>query len=179
MFGLQLDYGETIRTLITRLKTHPEAPEIHIVPHVAGSQQGENIGVEDDRAAALALQAENPDLVVAPHFDSPQAAKSYIAGLDFFAGARMHACIAAFSSGVPVIPMAYSRKFEGLFGTLGYTHTVDCTAEDGENVVDKVVRGFEERHLLAEDMRPAFALGLEKLGHYEARLEAVIIAAAN
>ena len=67
------------------------------------------------------LRARYPRAIVAPAFRTPVEAKSYIAGMDFFAGARMHACIAAVSSGVPVYPLAYSRKFNGLFvETLGY-----------------------------------------------------------
>jgi polysaccharide pyruvyl transferase WcaK-like protein len=174
MFSLKMEYGEMIRTLIARLKAHPEAPKIFLVPHVFASQDTESIGVEDDREAALTLQNEDPDLTVAPQFESPQAAKSYIAGLDFFAGARMHACIAAFSSGVPVIPMAYSRKFAGLFGSLGYDRTVDCTQEDSASIVEKVITGFEARQTLLKEQRPALALGLEKLAGYERALEDLI-----
>lgn len=179
MFGLKLDYGAMIRSLIAELKAHPDAPEIHLVPHVLALDGASGIGVEDDRTAALALQAEDPDLIVAPPFDSPQSAKTYIAGLDFFAGARMHACIAAFSSGVPVIPMAYSRKFEGLFGTIGYGRTVDCTAEEADAIIAKVCDGFSQRAALAEEMAPALARGREKLGLYEAGLEAIIAKTAR
>ena len=37
----------------------------------------------------------------------------------------MHACIAAYSTGVAVVPVAYSRKFSGLFeGTLDYPYLI-------------------------------------------------------
>jgi len=179
MFGLTLDYGAMIRSLIAELKAHPEAPEIHLVSHVLALEGASGIGVEDDRSAALALQKDDPDLIIAPAFDSPQAAKSYIAGMDFFAGARMHACIAAFSSGAPVIPMAYSRKFEGLFGTIGYGRTVDCTAEQADVIIAKIMDGFTNRAALAEEMAPALARGREKLGLYEASLERIIAQAAG
>ena len=107
---------------------------------------------------------------VAPAFTSPSEAKSYIAGLDFFMGARMHACIAAFSSGVPVVPMAYSRKFAGLFGSLGYDHTVDCTSEAPEAILERIFAAYEKRRTLAEEERVALTLGLQKLGAYEAAL---------
>ena len=171
MFGLKADYAATIRDLIARLRAHPEAPEIHLVSHVITADYA---SVENDQRAADDLQKEFPDLIVAPVFRGPSEAKSYIAGLDFFAGARMHACIAAFSSGVPVVPMAYSRKFEGLFGTLGYKRTVDCTTETSETIIAAVLDGFEARASLAEEMKPALAQGLEKLGRYETALEAEI-----
>ena len=65
-------------------------------------------------------------------------------------GARMHACIAAFSSGVPVVPMAYSRKFEGLFGSLGYDRTVDCTADSAERSW-RILAAYEARVALAAE----------------------------
>lgn len=171
MFGLSLDYPAMIRRLITRFLDHAEDCEVHLLPHVA---LAEGAGVEDDRIAALALQEEFPALRVAPLFSTPSEAKSYIATLDFFSGARMHACIAAFSSDVPVIPMAYSRKFSGLFGSLGYNRTVDCTTETGEAIVEKVIAGFEERVTLQEEQRPALALGLQKLARYEQALESIV-----
>jgi polysaccharide pyruvyl transferase WcaK-like protein len=171
MFGLSLDYPAMIRGLVERLLAEPEAPEVHLVSHVIPLARG---AIEDDLQPALDLAAEYPQLRVAPAFATPSEAKSYIAGLDFFAGARMHACIAAFSSGVPVVPMAYSRKFEGLFGSLGYARTVDCTAESGEAIIDKVIAGFRARADLAAEIAPALAQGLERLARYETALEQVI-----
>src|SRR4030042_4682892 len=44
----------------------------------------------------------------------------YIIGLcDFFIGSRMHACIAALSQGIPAVGIAYSRKFSGVFESIG------------------------------------------------------------
>ena len=57
-------------------------------------------------------------------------AKSHISGMDFFIGSRMHACIAAYSSGVPVFPLGYSRKFTGLFAEkLGYGRGADLAGQ--------------------------------------------------
>jgi polysaccharide pyruvyl transferase WcaK-like protein len=167
MFGLRVDYGQLMRAIIAAFRQHPDDCEIHLVPHVIGWQRG---GVEDDYQASLDLAAAFPGVLVAPAFATPSEAKSYIAGLDFFMGARMHACIAAFSAGVPVVPMAYSRKFAGLFGTLGYNHTVDCTADDVETILASVLEAYERRAVLAEEARDALALGLRKLGDYETAL---------
>lgn len=167
MFGLKVDYPAMIRTLIESFLYDPSECEVHLVPHVILETQG---GLEDDVQPALDLQSEFPELKVAPAFGSPSEAKSYIAGLDFFCGARMHACIAAFSSGVPVVPMAYSRKFAGLFGTLGYNRTVDCTAETAEDIIAKVLDGYKDRAILLEEQRSALQLGLSKLGAYEEAL---------
>lgn len=170
-FGLQMDYPALVRALIGHFTAHPAGCEVHLVPHVITARPG---WVEDDYQPSLDLVAEFPGLRIAPRFGSPSEAKSYIAGLDFFMGARMHACIAAFSSGVPVVPMAYSRKFEGMFGSLGYNHTVDCTRESGAAILDRIAAAFEARAALEADRKAALALGLEKLGRYEAALGALM-----
>ena len=167
--GLVTDYPALIRRLIAHFR--PDC-EIHLVPHVivpSGPMQK-----EDDLSACRHLADEFEGVQVAPAFASPSEAKSYIAGLDFFMGARMHACIAAFSSGVPVIPMAYSRKFAGLFGTLGYDHTVDCRSEPGDAIFDRIVGAFGDRVRLAQETAAAHARGLEKLGRYENALAALL-----
>ncbi|MCK0122109.1 polysaccharide pyruvyl transferase family protein [Loktanella sp. F6476L] len=166
-FGLQMDYPGLIRDLIADFQSLNA--EVHLIPHVIVAD-GRNAG-EDDYRASQALHAEFPDTVLAPAFDSPSAAKSYIAGMDFFAGARMHACIAAFSSGVPVIPMAYSRKFAGLFGSIGYNHTVDCTSETAEAIKSKVIAGFENRIALTQEAKTALQTGQTRLKTYESALK--------
>ena len=168
-FGLQMDYPGLIHDLINHFQSL--GTEVHLVPHVivpAGRMAG-----EDDYSASVALQKEFPDTVVAPAFETPSEAKTYIAGMDFFMGARMHACIAAFSSGVPVVPMAYSRKFAGLFGSIGYDHTVDCTSEAADAIKDKIIAGYENRDTLAAEAATALETGRGKLRTYEDALKSL------
>jgi polysaccharide pyruvyl transferase WcaK-like protein len=170
-FGLTMDYPSLVRDLIRHFQARPEV-EVHLVPHVI-VPAGRMIA-EDDYRASEALAKEFPDVVLAPAFATPSQAKSYIAGLDFFMGARMHTCIAAFSSGVPVVPMAYSRKFAGLFGSIGYDRTVDCTRESSDAILAKIAAAYEDRATLATEAAAAMAIGLEKLGAYEAGLKALM-----
>lgn len=170
MFGLTADYPALIRRLVAAFAGR-EGCELHLIAHVISDR----FAVEDDWRACAALAAEasgeaSGRVVLAPRFASPSAAKSYIAGMDFFMGARMHACIAALSAGVPVVPMAYSRKFAGLFGALGYDHTVDCTAESTEAIEARIMTAFASRAALAGEARAALALGLDRLATYEAAL---------
>jgi len=176
MFGLSLDYPDLMRRLIARFLEHPDGCELHLVGHVIGwpPADGTRDRIEDDHAANQRLAQEFPGVVVAPPFASPSDAKSYIAGLDFFAGARMHACIAAFSTGVPVVPLAYSRKFAGLFGSLGYDATVDCTREETGAVVEQVLREYDRRAGLAGAITSACERGLARLSEYESGLERLI-----
>ncbi len=168
--GLTLDYPGLIRDLIRQFQAL--GAQVHLVPHVI-VRAGRMVG-EDDARACAALAAEFPGTVLAPSFTSPSEAKTYIAALDFFLGARMHACIAAFSSGVPVVPMAYSRKFEGLFGTLGYGRTVDCTRETGAAILTKVMDAYRDKTQLRDEAEVALARGLVKLEAYEAGLRGLM-----
>ena len=169
-FGIALDYPALMRDLIRHFQG--VGAQVHLVPHVI-VRGGRMVG-EDDARASQVLASEFPGTILAPAFDTPSQAKTYIAGMDFFMGARMHACIAAFSAGVPVIPMAYSRKFEGLFGSIGYTRTVDCTKEDGATILAKIIAGFENRQALQTEANAALTQGLEKLAKYEVALGAVM-----
>lgn len=173
MFGLQIDYRQLIHDLVARFHDHPDGCELHFVPHVI-SWERTGGHVEDDLQACQELAEAYPGAKVAPAFAAPSEAKSYISGLDFFTGARMHSCIAAFSSGVPVVPMAYSRKFAGLFGSLGYDYTVDCTLEASDVILERIMQTYENRVAVAEEMNAAFARGLEKLSRYETALEELI-----
>jgi len=167
MFGLQMDYRQLIHRIAEKFVNHSDNCELHFVPHVITSVEGE---LEDDFSACQEMAQAFPTACVAPAFTSPSEAKSYISGLDFFMGARMHSCIAAFSSGVPVVPMAYSRKFEGLFGSLGYDYTVDCTSDEPDDIIDNIMKAYEDRANVTQTMNVALALGKEKLGQYEQAL---------
>lgn len=171
MFKLKADYPSSIHSLIGKLQRHPDGCAIHLIGHVIPQRRG---GVEDDYQACLDLAEKFPDVVVAPPFKTPSEAKNYISGLDFFVGARMHACIAAFSTNVPVAAMAYSRKFEGLFGSLGYDLTVDCTSKSTEEVVEFIMDAYTKRTSIADEMQECIQNGLTRLKHYDAALEEVL-----
>lgn len=171
-FGLKMVYPGLIRELIRHFLDHPDGCEVHLVPHVFPERRGSNR--EDDYSASERLLGEFPEAVLAPRFTSPSEAKTYISGMDFFTGARMHACIAALSSGVPVAPMAYSRKFAGLFGTMGYSHTVDCTSLDAGTALAQITGLYERRAALKAEARTALTEGLTRLQRYEDALVALL-----
>ncbi len=147
-FGLSIDYPVFIRTLLKRL-TADDRCKVHLIAHV----NSDNLPVDDDGRVADLLAREFPQAVRVPDFADPVAAKSYISGLDVLVAARMHACIAAYSSGVATIPVAYSRKFAGLFGgTLRYPHMVPVTGMTTAEAVDYVIDRIAHREVLAADI---------------------------
>ena len=124
-YKLSVNYKEYCRKLITTLLEDGNY-EIHIIPHAFSLI---NKGVDDnDYAPVEQLKKEFPELKIAPYYKTPMQVKGYIASMDVFTGARMHATIGAFSAGVADIPFSYSRKFEGLFNSLDYSYVVHgCT----------------------------------------------------
>ena len=140
-FGLRSDYSRTMLGILDAFSSRQDV-ELHLISHVIGRPDF----VDEDTHVVGELQARYPRAIVAPAFRTPVEAKSYIAGMDFFAGARMHACIAAVSSGVPVYPLAYSRKFNGLFvETLGYPEMGDLTVMDSDEITAGLLAAFGKR----------------------------------
>jgi polysaccharide pyruvyl transferase WcaK-like protein len=145
-FGLSYDYAKLTRRLLGELTARDDV-EVHLITHVASP-----IPDDDDGALADRLATEFPSVIRVPTFAGPSEAKSYISSLDFLVAARMHACIAAFSSGVPVVPVSYSRKFSGLFGMLGYHHVLPVAEVDEEGALGFIRAALERRGELAADI---------------------------
>jgi len=147
-FGLKADYKNTMFALLDRFSDRDDV-ELHLISHVIGDPRQ----VDEDTHVMTQLGRKYPRAVIAPAFRTPIEAKSYIAGMDFFTGARMHACIAAISSGVPVYPMAYSRKFNGLFReTLGYGALGDLKTMDSDEILSGLFAAFAKRNELKNEI---------------------------
>lgn len=169
-FQMTIDYPAFIRTLLDRL-TRRDDVEVWLVPHVLAE------GSEDDDAAVNRLiAAEFPKARLAPVFRSSVEAKSFISRLDAFTGARMHACIAAFSSGVPVVPIAYSRKFNGLFQSLDYSRFVDGRSATNEAALTMFDALLAERTLAVREVAAGLRIAGERLTRYEKIISTTCIA---
>ncbi len=134
---MKTDYESYLTQVIDWLRK-AESYEIHMISHVGNEATISFGGVQD--------------AIYHPAFKTPVEAKNLISGMDVFIGARMHATIAAFSSGVPVIPTAYSRKFSGLFRGLGYDHLIDLKEMTTEESVKRTIAYLENVDMLREDM---------------------------
>lgn len=149
-FNLKVDYKNFICEVIEFFASS-ELMEVHLIGHVFSS----GFLVEDDYNAICSVSEKYKEnkIVIAPKFDNPVDAKSYISEMDFFIGSRMHACIAAFSSIVPVYPLAYSRKFDGLFvDTLGYSYCGNMQYCDKDKLMSELIAAFSERVKLRKDI---------------------------
>ena len=64
----------------------------------------------------------------------------------------MHACIAAVSQGVPTVALGYSRKFIGVFDSIGTGEMViDARCTDENDAIDSILQRFQSREGLARD----------------------------
>lgn len=164
--GLEVDYPALMRALLAQLSARDDVA-VSLVCHVCAP----DLPHDDDGAVADMLAAEFPEVERVPDFASPSDAKSFISGLDFLVAGRMHACIAAYSSGVPVMPVAYSRKFSGLFeGLLNYRHMVPVKGLSTAAALAMILDSIERRGALAQEIGIGNARVAEHLGRYRAEL---------
>lgn len=169
--GLRLDYAELTHRLIETLLAREDV-ETHLIVHVTG-----NGGPDDDLPVAQALARRYPGVIMAPVFATSEQAKGYISGMDYVVAGRMHAAIAAFSAGVPVMPIAYSRKFNGLFAALDYPHMVDGKAATTEMSLAAVLDGLERRAGLQEAVERGLAIARHRLAAYQGRVAELLLEA--
>lgn len=166
-FGLEVDYAQLTRDLIAELVGRPGV-RVHLISHV----NSDRIPKDDDRRVADLLAEAFPGAIRVPDFASPSEAKSYIAGLDFLVAGRMHACIAAYSAGVPVVPIAYSRKFSGLFrGVLNYPYEVPVRGLTTQAALDYILQCLEDRAQMRAEITRGMTVVAAALSTYDDELQ--------
>lgn len=157
---LKTDYKEYCRKIISHLALQPDV-EIHLIPHVIDTQHYE--ALENDSRVCQLLHDEFPFTILAPNFATPVEAKSYISNMNLFIGARMHATIGAMSSGVPVIPFSYSKKFEGLFGNIQYPYVISGREIDTNTAISLTLNFLGNIEQIESDRAKSMSLINRKL----------------
>ena len=159
--GMALDYAAFTRATIAALTARPGV-QVALFAHVSGGG-----GPDDDWPAVQQLGRAFPGVEVIAPFATSIAAKSWMSGLDFVAAGRMHACIGAFSAGVPVVPVAYSRKFNGLFETLHYPHFIDGKATTTDAAITALMQAFDARTTLKSAINASRPIIADRVKRYE------------
>ncbi|WP_283131129.1 polysaccharide pyruvyl transferase family protein [Enterovibrio norvegicus] len=171
-FGLKCGYKELVRDIITLFLDRGK--KVHLVSHVIS----DNFKAEDDYRTSIEIKesyfSKNENVIVGPKFTDPMDAKSYISRMEFFLGSRMHATIAALSSGVAVLPLAYSRKFEGVFGSIGYKHCVNLHEDTYSEIVNKINDSYDNKASVRNDAIASKSNAMYSNGIYAKHLEAVL-----
>lgn len=150
MFGLNMNYRDFIIRLLERLLNETSC-RILLVPHTFGKPGNVN---SDPVASREALESLPDPLKSRVHMLEKKIDQNHIKGVisqcDFFIGSRMHSCIAALSQGVPTVGVAYSKKFIGVFNSIGLGEmVVDARAFDTESALDEVISRYSSREDVA------------------------------
>ncbi|MDD5580542.1 MAG: polysaccharide pyruvyl transferase family protein [Methylobacter sp.] len=142
MFNLKVDY-QTLIDEIIKFLIETYHVNILLVPHVFGGQE------ESDSYAVSAIYERIKDsyldrlFCVSGLYDQNEI-KYIIGRCDFFIGSRMHACIAALSQSIPAIAISYSRKFVGVFESIGVEYLIadprQLTIEETLNIIGRALR---------------------------------------
>ena len=147
-FTLKTDYDKYVDNILNYFSDETKY-EIYLIPHVG-----------NDEKLIDMLAKKHAAFHVIPLCNNPVSIKSEIAQMDIFIGSRMHATIAAFTSGVVTIPVAYSRKFYGLFELVKYEHTIDLQELTTEEAVERTINKIENWKNIQEDQR--YSLNISK-----------------
>lgn len=151
MFGIHGDYPDLMRKLV-RWFIGTADTDVVLVTHVTGDREG------DDKACAALYKSLKVECGGRLHMTESgfnhREIKYLIGKCDFFLGSRMHACIAALSQEVPAVGLAYSRKFAGVFETVGVEDlVVDLRSLNIDEVLERVKSLFHRREQLACHLR--------------------------
>ncbi len=140
-FGLVVNYKEYCEKLVDYLLKNTDYT-IHLISHVTYSCDKNKKVIDSDIEACQAFKSQYKSekrVVIAEAYSNPIEIKNYISKMNYFLGARMHATIGAFSSGVKTIPFAYSRKFQGLYENIGYSFYIDGTKMSTEQALETTI----------------------------------------
>lgn len=153
-FGLADRHDAQIAAVARALLRADPALRLLLVPHVH-RPHGDG---ESDLSAARALLANlDPGLANRVRvLKAPLPAtelKWVMSRLDWFAGARMHATIGAFSSGTATLGLGYTDKAAGVFAECGIAGDVaDLRRLDKRALADRAVASYQARTARATDL---------------------------
>lgn len=137
-FGLIVDYKNLVDRIIQFFID--KNCNIVLVPHVLSSGDLREDDYSLCRRTAEQYKARYPYIYTFKKEYLEDQIKSIIGECDFFIGSRMHSCIGAISMGVPTVPVAYSRKFVGIWEMLGMK---ECIADAQTMEIDEIMKKIQ------------------------------------
>jgi len=165
MFSLQLDYRGYLADLLRALLADTNN-RVLLVPHTFAPDHS----AESDPAASRELMNAIPaEMKSRIHIVSQPLNQNEIKGVigmtDFFIGTRMHACIAAVSQCIPTVAVAYSKKFAGVFNSVGIGDCViDARTTSKEEALRRTLEIFKNRQQVSASLPPRIETARAQLG---------------
>jgi polysaccharide pyruvyl transferase WcaK-like protein len=154
MFGLRSNYRDLIYAVI-RMFLKDERVIILLVPHVFLPPW--SVECDPDACATVyeSFRREHSDRISLVQGQYDQGEIKHIIGMcDFFVGSRMHSCIAALSQHIPAVGLAYSKKFRGVFESVGLPDcVVDARICAEDELLKKISLAFEIRDLIRKRLQ--------------------------
>ncbi|MDU1312963.1 MAG: polysaccharide pyruvyl transferase family protein [Clostridium septicum] len=139
MFNFKSDFISIIDKLIKKIMEDSNNT-ILLVPHVITPIEVEN-DLEVCRAIEEKYSKIYPNRIIAIKEEFAEDELKYvISKCNLFIGGRMHACIAGVSTNVVTMPIAYSRKFIGIWEGLGLK---ECVADPRIHTEDEIIEIYE------------------------------------
>ena len=154
-FGLAEGHDDQMNAVARALLKADPNLRLLLVPHVHKPVTDP----ESDLAASRALMTRVGSLAegrikVLEGTHNAMELKWILSQLDWFAGARMHATIGAFSSGTPTLALGYTDKAQGVFDECGIGNDVaDLRTLDARLLADRAVAAFAGREAGRENLR--------------------------
>ncbi len=155
MFGLKCDYPKLIYSIVEYFLARDDT-FVLLVPHVFPPPQ---LAVESDPDVCrhvyekTACRFPKKIFLLEGNYD-PNEIKYIIGKCDFFIGSRMHSCIAAISHNIPTVPLAYSRKFMGVFDSVKESECVaDLKLLNSEEIYQHIEKLFCQRTEIAQRLQ--------------------------
>ncbi|MBF9046422.1 hypothetical protein LSUCC0031_04760 [Rhodobacterales bacterium LSUCC0031] len=153
-FGLAASHLDQVTALASALLQADPKLRLLLIAHVH-RPEGDP---ESDLTAAKALRARLGDIgaervrIIEERLPAMEL-KWVLSQLDWFAGARMHATIGAFSSGVPTLGLGYSDKAYGVFAECGIGDEVaDLRRLDAPMLAARAVASLAARPAIRADL---------------------------
>ena len=153
-FALADEHPAQIESIARALLETDTSIRLILVPHVhrpLGDPESD-LAAANELVARLGSSADGRVHVASGKLSAMEL-KWVLARLDWFAGARMHATIGAFSSGVPTLGLGYSDKTRGVFEECGIgSEAADLRQLDARSLAERTVASYSSRARVRADL---------------------------
>ena len=86
----------------------------------------------------------------------------------------MHATIAAFSMGIPTVPVAYSPKFFRLYSSLGYNRVIDGKDVDENEAVAYIIGCIQNIEAIKSENSKSMELAKERNIEFKEKIQQIL-----
>jgi colanic acid/amylovoran biosynthesis protein len=171
MFALKMDYRVLLPELLMAL-LQAQPHNILLIPHTYStlSTVENDLEISIKVRDALPVESRNRIHVVTGNYNQYEL-KGIIGMCSFFIGSRMHACIAALSQSIPCVGIAYSRKFAGVFDSVGMIDwVISGQTMDNAAAVKQILTLFQNRESAHKVLQIQVEQAREKIREVFAKL---------